>query len=187
MDYSPSVCERFMADPLTKKMLDINQAQQYDYILFSPHLFEECALAIVHFHRKHFNTPWGFIFSSTSFPWADEAVGNPALTSSYPVQLLDLTDRMTFWQRFVNFAFTKFLLWSRLYWAYPRVEAVLRQEYDPEMGSLAELERTASMFMQNIDERVFFYPHVKTPQSFLVGALHCREPKPLPKVMTENS
>jgi hypothetical protein len=183
MNVSPSICERFLADPLTKQMLDVTKPQKYDYILASPHIVEECALAVVHFHRKHFNTPWGFIFTTASFPWADEAVGNPALTSTYPAHLLYFTDKMTFRQRFVNFAFTKFLLWSRLYWAYPRVEAVLRREYDPEMGSLAELEKTASMSMQNIDESVSFYPHVKTPQSLLVGALHCREPKPLPKVI----
>jgi hypothetical protein len=179
---SSSICQRFITDPVTQSLLKMDDPQEFDYILVSPHFTEECVLAFVHLHQTRFGTPWGYVFSTMTLPWANAAMGNPDWPSTWPLAVLGYSDRMTFWERCVNWLLTKYSVWMRWYVSYPRVEAVLRKEYDAGLGSLAQLERSSSLYLVNIDEGVFHYPQVMGPQTVLAAGAHCRDPKPLPKV-----
>ncbi|CAG0922862.1 unnamed protein product, partial [Notodromas monacha] len=163
-----NVCERFLADPLTKRLLT-DDVEKFDILLLAPSLSEECQLIFAQIHKTRFNTPWvHFITTSSDY--------STSLLS--PNRFLDLPDKQGFLERSLNAILTVLANWVRVKYAYPKIEGVLRREVDPTFDSLEKLEETSALLLLGSDE-ILGYPAVRSGQEIQVGGLQCREPKPL--------
>ncbi|XP_058833856.1 UDP-glycosyltransferase UGT5-like [Topomyia yanbarensis] len=112
--------------------------------------------------------------------WTNDLVGTPAPPSHIAHFMLSFTDRMTFWQRFVNTAFT---MLDRVYYEWFYLPSQKRY-YDE---AFPNAKRSFEQQMKNVS-LVFLNQHftLTAPRPYAanmveVGGIQIDEPKPLPE------
>lgn len=110
------------------------------------------------------------------FHTSNYAVGNPYNTAHVPNNILEYSDRKTFYERLVNTLFT--LYWdtgNKFY--YSRMQNKMKDEFfGPGFPSVKELRKSASLVLVN-QHFSLNYPRPLVPAFVEVGGMHVKLPK----------
>ncbi|XP_053688373.1 UDP-glycosyltransferase UGT5-like [Sabethes cyaneus] len=112
--------------------------------------------------------------------WTNGLVGSPHPTSHLGHFLLSYTDRMTFWERFVNAAFTAF---DRFFysWVYlPNQKKYYDLAFPNAKQSFEQQMKNVSLVFLN-QHFTLSSPRPYPPNMIEVGGIQIEDPKPLPK------
>ncbi|CAG0918708.1 unnamed protein product [Notodromas monacha] len=183
LSHAPRVCERLLQDDVFREYLN-KPDEEYDLVLISPHIVDDCALAFAHKARRA-GKPWGHIFSSMLMPWVGHAFGNPGLGSYKPSAMTTWSTEMTYFQQAVSQITYIFVMNFRHLWSYPRVRKALIEGWDSDVPNLADLESTSVISFNNEDLRVFTHQEPRVADIIDIGGAHCRPAKELPKELRD--
>ncbi|XP_059470209.1 UDP-glycosyltransferase UGT5-like [Neocloeon triangulifer] len=132
---------------------------------------------------QHFKAPLILISSFGGYPWQNYAVGNPYNPAYATNNLLEFSDRKTFWERFVNTIYNHYWDFAADLYYYPRQNQLARDFFGPGLPSVKELRKTASLSMTNSHFSTN-YVRPLVPAFIEVGGMHVKPPtKPLPAEM----
>ena len=161
-------CEELLNNSVFIAMLKNNQ---YDFVLMDN--FEiACAPTLPY----KLNVSFGIV----AMPMLSWFYRLPVLPSVMPYPASNLSDKMSFLQRFYN---TLFYLLAEFYAAYHSRTTYFSAKYAPERGppkSAAEIQRSAELFFFAYDH-VLFYPVPRMPNSIDVGDLLMGEVNEVPE------
>ena len=89
------------------------------------------------------------LVSTTSlYPWMHDMIANPENIAFSPNNMVPIPEDNTFWTRYVNTHMFYMIKFSYLY--YTKIQDELLQEYfGPDVPSVRELERSASLVLMN--------------------------------------
>lgn len=128
---------------------------------------------------SHFNAHLILFSNTEANSWLNHFVGNPSLPSFYPEMLLNLPEKMSFFQRVEN---TIFKLLNTLYvnlYFYPKQNHYI-QKYFPNPVDINDVIYNVSLVLLNSHESIFTaQPHV--PCMVQIGGFHIQPPKKLPE------
>ena len=169
-----SICRAAYADARVLALKD----EQFD-LVFLKNFLNECTYGLAHV----LNTTTILTTTFPAFRWNAETFGAFYPTSFVPSLLVTYSDRMSFFQRVVNFVAEIVNYAMRQFLFVPKMEAVYRDVLGQEIPSVSEIESNASLLFMNSDFTLT-YPRPHMPDMIEIAGLHCVDPKPLPDVRT---
>jgi len=129
----------------------------------------------------HFKAPMIAMSPNVLFPGTATLLGDGEHDSYVPFILSSYTDRMTLYERTMNFLSNRAFM-SLTPWHYSTARSiVIESGIIPNCPPLQDIEKNSSLFFIN-SHPVFSYPRTLSPQVVEVGAMHCGPAKPLPDV-----
>ena len=150
--------------------------KQYDLILYNGFL-NYCFDCLLY----KLGTPVISIITMAAPNFITTLIGNRLPSSFVPLPFLNLPDRMTFSQRFLNFFITHAMVILSPLGMVPKFEAFNKKFVGDDCPYPDAFPKNLSMIFSNS----FFaltYPRPLLPDHIEVGGMHCRPAKPLPKV-----
>jgi glucuronosyltransferase len=151
--------------------------EKFDLVLI-PALFNECAAGMAY----KLNTSLVLISPVSAPAWVSGVLGTPSPASFVPNIFTGFGDKMTFYERTINFLATAGLSAVQYLSFKPAMEAVYRDKLnDPNIPSSDDIFRNASLILSN-SHFSLSKPRPFLPDVVEVGGMHCRPAKPLPKV-----
>ena len=118
--------------------------------------------------------------SGPGLPYTLKLTGASNDYASIPTAITDFDDQMTFIQRTMNAVQAELISFVIDYFVLNPLEERMRVDM-PNMRSLFEIKKDASLLMMNIDP-VTSWPRSLPPSVIPLGALHARPATPLPEV-----
>ncbi|XP_046980307.1 UDP-glucosyltransferase 2-like [Schistocerca americana] len=159
------------------KQLVTSGDRKFDLLLIEV-FSNDCYLAFAHKYRV---PVVGAVALGGGLSWMTDMVGNPFPHAYLPEPMLPLSTGMSFLQRMHNSLFGNFLRFYRQFYYLPSLDSMVRQHFsDPDMPSLANLERNTSLLLVNTHVS-FYYPRPLVPNIIEVGGMHIKPPKKLPQ------
>lgn len=167
-----NACRQSLELPQVKAL----QSEAFD-LIFVPAALNECAAAFAY----TFNTSLIFISPFTVPSVISSLYGNPSPVSFVPNVFTGYTDKMSFYERILNFRAEVMFRLVYDYYLRPAVEVVYREKLGQQTPSANEIYKSSSLIFSNS------YFSITTLRPFLpdiieVGGMHCHPPLPLPKV-----
>ncbi|XP_044736978.1 UDP-glycosyltransferase UGT5-like, partial [Chrysoperla carnea] len=176
LDYFPISCQLTLESNGFEQILNYPK-NSFDLILLDVTMSAECFYPLI----KKLGTPPIIGTSPLGLvPWSGSFTGDWIYPAIFPFYTLPFTDKMTFWQRFINFYVHIYLILHRNYVATPSVMDVMKPVYGPDADYSLDLEKRISLFLLNLDP-VLGFPRPITPNVIPVGGLHARLRGNLPK------
>ncbi|XP_055610278.1 UDP-glycosyltransferase UGT5-like [Uranotaenia lowii] len=169
----PTLSTLLMSHPKVKELLQANRS--YDAVI------SECFVSeALYGFADHYKAPLIVFSPFGASMWTNELVGTPYPYAQIPHVFLSYTDRMTFWERFVNTA-----LWNIDSFYYRNIFLPSQQEmyasfFPNASQSLAEVMKSTSLVLLN-QHFSLSYPHPYAPNMIEVGGIQMKEPKALPE------
>lgn len=172
--YGYESCIALLTDQETKHFL--RSGKKFDLLILDG-AFTDCALGLAYFFRA----PYMYINTVGFYTNSLSVAGNPTPIATTPFFAKAFTDRMTFFQRLVNTGYSIVLGLSRIFFTNLCMDNVLREHFGPAIPPILEMEKNVSFILQNAHVSVS-YSRPYLPLVTEIACIHCRPPKPLPKV-----
>lgn len=118
--------------------------------------------------------------ASSAFPATLGALGAPIDYASVPIVFMDFDDKMTFFQRLINFLTGELIKLVRDHFVFKKLDAILQREF-PGVKPIVQLEGEASLLITNTHP-ITNWPRSLPPTIIPIAALHTRPAKQLPSV-----
>lgn len=168
-------CSRTLKDKPLKKFLDAEM--KFDVVLME-YFTSDCFAGIVNKVRA----PVIGLSSTTILPWLNSRFGNPSNPAYVPHNLLCFSDKMSFFERLINFvvqaAHEIFYLHRMMDNDYN-----IAQEHFSDLPQLWNIVSKSSLFLVNTHFSLNF-PRPLVPSIVEVGGLHIGKIKHVPNVST---
>ncbi|RZC34097.1 UDP-glucuronosyltransferase 1-7C-like [Asbolus verrucosus] len=177
-DFAQHSCRMGFKSPAFQEFIRKNHT--FDVIIAE--LFNsDCFLGLVH----KFKAPLIGISSSTIMPWTSERFGNPTHPAYIPVNIMDYSDRMTFFERMENLIVG--FLYDLLFNGFMRKknEMIAREYLGEDLPPLKDVIYNTSLFLINTHFSLNF-PRPLVPAIVEVGGIHLHQPQKLPRIMLED-
>ncbi|XP_015599278.1 UDP-glucuronosyltransferase 2C1 [Cephus cinctus] len=161
------LCELLRREPLSSF---IKNTPRDKYDIFLTEIFgANCYLGF----GAHFDVPLVAVTSSVILPWENDYVANPESTSYVPNYMLPYTDRMNFYERFVNTVMSIIIKYEFAYFTKSQ-DVVLKEVFGPDSPGVRELESKIDLLLVNSHYSInTLRPLV--PAVVEVGGLHVHE------------
>ena len=164
---------------LESKELDQLLKEKFDLVVFGAFSYP------LYFVSHVLKAPFIILAPISYFPIATSSIGNPNIPAILPTPFVMSTDQMPFMTRVKNVLSYWFLdvAFKRIYRFYS--DRLVAEKYGAGvMPPALEIERNASLIMLSSNPAIDF-PAPLLPNTIQVGGMHCTEPKPLPKELTD--
>ena len=171
LNYPTKITETTFSDERVKKLMTNGH---FDLVIIS----EACGLSCFPL-GWHFKAPTILFSPNVMFPGRAKLLGDDDHHSYVPFLLSSFTDRMTLYQRTVNYLLTKLFYFTSHDLPINTVHSIIKRMVNPDCPKLEELEKNFSLVLTN-SHPVFNFPRVLPPQVVEVGGIHCRPANPLP-------
>lgn len=154
----------------------IKTKHQYDLMIVE-FFNSDCFLGLAH----GIKAPIIGLSSSTLMPWTSERLANPTHTAYIPNNLMDYSDRMTFFERMENTLVTVYHQFYYEFFIFSRDEATVRKHLGRRVTGLRKFVRSTSLILVNTHFSLNL-PRPLVPNVIEVGGIHIRNLQPLTKV-----
>lgn len=159
-------------DPRVQQLM---ASESFDLVMVS----EACGLTCYPF-GWHFKAPTIAISPNVLFPGRASLLGDDEHHSYVPFLLSSFTDKMSLYERTINYLVSKFFQTFVHDWHLETVHSIFKRTINPECPPFIEIEKNFSLVFTN-SHPSFSYPRTLPPRVIEVGGLHCRPAKPLPE------
>jgi glucuronosyltransferase len=173
------ICDEYLQDAGVQELIHSTD-EQFDLIIMEA-FFNDCFLGFAH----KFRAPVVQVCSFGGTDWMDNWVGNPHPYAYIPGAFVTYSDRMTFWERFINTVNGIVQSIGRRYYYLPQQDAIARKYFNftDDLPSISELESSTALVLLN-HHFSLSYPKPLMPNMVQVGGMHIKSPKTLPVVMS---
>lgn len=168
-------CRALLTDANFRKVVQ-DGSTRYDVIVMDT-LFSECGLALVGLLGS---PPFVYYCTTSLYTWKAWTLDVPIPFAIVPLQMLALTDRMSFVDRLTNTLVHVLQLFVYNYMHLSRVQRIVA-EHHPDLPTLAQIEDNVSLVLTNSHSASLDLRRPLASFVVEVGGTHCRPPKPLPK------
>ncbi|PSN51259.1 hypothetical protein C0J52_11767 [Blattella germanica] len=153
-----------------------NNEEHYDLVVVGS-FFYDCLMGL----GPKLKIPIVQLASFGGTRWMHEWMGNPSPYSYIPDLFLPYTDRMNFWQRFINtYSELSYKIGRQIYYLPQQNEIMQHYLSDGKnFPTIYDLEKNISLLLVNSHFSISF-PRPLTPNVVQVGGLHVKPPKKLP-------
>uniref|UniRef100_A0A914UQG0 UDP-glucuronosyltransferase n=1 Tax=Plectus sambesii TaxID=2011161 RepID=A0A914UQG0_9BILA len=155
------------------RMLEQLRAEKFD-VAFTHH-YDYCGIGLIHYLNIE---SWIWLDSGPLFEIIASAIGVPSPPSYVPGIVTDMTDRMTYNQRFKNFVGQLLMTTIAPMLMIKPQTALFREYYGQDFPDLADLAAKCPLVMVNTDELLDF-PRPILHKIIYVGGIGMKSPKPL--------
>ena len=171
---STKYCRTIMED---EQLMSTMMKKQYDLVLVDGLTFYRCIYLVPHRLSVPFIT-----MTALLDPLSAGVTSSPAVE---PSQLLQVTNKMPFFQRLSNLGIS--LLSNFVMGSFLTVDNSLLAEYVPDGGvfSFSELYGRSEMWLVNFENLCLDYPRVSAPHYQFIGGASGRASKPLPDELSD--
>ncbi|XP_069690476.1 UDP-glycosyltransferase UGT5-like isoform X1 [Periplaneta americana] len=171
------LCADVLSDTKVQELIH-SKDLHFDLIIMEA-FFSDCFLQFAY----KFKAPVVKFCTFGGTHWMGDWVGNPSPPSYVPDAMLNLGDRMSFWERAFNLLGGTFFRLGRQLYYLPRLDAVVRNLFNVSepLPRLVELEATTTTLVLLNSHFSISYPRPLTPSIVEVGGLHVRPPRQLPQ------
>lgn len=167
----PSInAETTYGDPRVQQLM---ASESFDLVMIS----EACGLTCYPF-GWHFKAPTIAMSPNVLFPGRAVLLGDDEHQSYVPFLMTSYTDRMSLYQRTMNFMASLFFKIFVHDLHIETVHNIFKRTINPECPSFLEIEKNFSLVFTN-SHPSFSYPRTLPPRVIEVGGLHCRPAQPL--------
>lgn len=140
----------------------------------------------MHGFGHHFGAPMIGFSTFGASTWSTDLVGSPSPMSYVPNAFLSFSDKMSFWQRLGNIAFS--LYEDYQFQSYMKLQSRLYESVFPrkDKPALADLRKNVSLVLLN-NHVTMNFPRPYAPNMIEVGGIHINRnaARPLPKDILE--
>lgn len=165
------IAEGTYEDPQVQHLM---ATESFDLVMFS----EACGITCYPM-GWHLKAPVIAMSPNILFPGRAQMLGDDEHYSYVPFLMSSFSDKMTLYQRTINFIMAKLFLVLGHDIHLSTIESTFKRLINPECPPLKELEKNVSLVFTN-SHPSFNYPRTLPPQVIEVGGLHCQPAKPLP-------
>ncbi|XP_069696750.1 UDP-glycosyltransferase UGT5-like [Periplaneta americana] len=138
-----SITDFMLEDPKIQALIQAKD-KEFDLVIIEA-FFNEAFLGFAH----KFQAPIIQLSTIDGGSWVGDWVGNTAPYSYVPNNYLPYTERMNFWQRFINTLFGTYILVGRHFCYLPQQDAIMKKHFGASVPSLQELEGRTSLLLLN--------------------------------------
>ncbi|XP_046387526.1 UDP-glycosyltransferase UGT5-like isoform X2 [Ischnura elegans] len=183
-EYGNRICETQLSSPELQKYLSYTasdpSSEKFDLVIVEM-FFVDCLMGFA----RHYDAPLVAMVSQYTMAWANDAVGNPKMSSHVPNWFLPFGRKMNFWDRLHNTIFNTGVTLYRRYVALAQQDEIARKYFGQDFPPLWELEKNISVVLLN-GHPVLSPVHPSVPNMIDVGGMHVMaNPPPLPKELQE--
>lgn len=163
-DYMINICPSILNTPEVQDLKD----KKFDLVFVSM-FFNECFLPFA----RHNNAPLILISPAGLISWVSDSIGNPEQYSYVPNMLAPLSDKMSFFERFLNTVINILMTILRNIAITPRMTAAAREYFGEDIPPLDDLMSNASLALIN-NHISINYPRPLLPNVIEVGGMHIK-------------
>lgn len=167
------MCEAALSDPTTISLLS-----RHADLLIIDGAYPECAAGLAY----HFNVPFILLNTVGFYTGSISLAGSPAPYSITPYFGLPHSDDMNLWERMLNGIWSFGISAGHWVMVCGFIDPIIRSHLGANTRPAYEVLKNASLILQNGHFSVS-YPRPYLPSVTEVACLHCKLPKPLPKVI----
>jgi glucuronosyltransferase len=172
MDYLENACNAVFD---SKQFQDTLKNGKFDLVVVDI-MLNYCMLGVI----PHFKAPSIYLTTMAATTNTVEPLGTRLPPSFVPSTFLDLTDRMNFFERLLNFSFNIFMeIMGRMFFL-PRFEKIFQSKLGIDT-KINEIDKNVSLVLVN-SHFTLTYPRPYLPDVVEVGGMHAKPAKTLPKV-----
>ncbi|XP_055609265.1 UDP-glycosyltransferase UGT5-like [Uranotaenia lowii] len=171
--FPEEICKFVLEHPNVIKLLE--SGEKFDLVLAESFVAES-----LYGFAQHFNAPLITYSAFGNCMWTNDLVGTPAPSSHVAHFSLTLTDRMTYWERMFNSAWT---LLDRAYYSLfylPEQKKLYEATFpNPQLSFDQQMKNVSLVFLNQ--HFSISSPRPMATNMIEVGGVHIDDPKPLPK------
>lgn len=173
-DIASSSCDFGLASEVVQNFMKTKD--RYD-LMITEFFNSDCFLGLNH----KVKAPIIGLSSSTLMPWTSERLANPSHTAYIPNNLMDYSDKMTFFERVENTLVTLYHQYYYDFFMIGRHGDIVRKHLGRRAARLREFIRNTSLILVNTHFSLNL-PRPLVPNVVEVGGIHVRNLRPLTKV-----
>ncbi|KAF5307550.1 hypothetical protein FQR65_LT06906 [Abscondita terminalis] len=175
-DFIDITCDFDFKSSAFQKLLNYPENFKFDLILFDV----AGPVCLYGFIPRFKNPPVIAVSAYVVSPHLSHFLGNPLYTSYTPYFSTSFTNKMTFYQRTLNFVYTYLDILTHKYIFYPRQHKVAEDAFNTTLPLFTDIQKQLGLYLVNFDP-VIDYPTSLLPNIISVGGLHIKQPKCLSK------
>lgn len=161
----------------SKPVQDLIKSQEKFDLIIAEYFNTDCFIGFAHKYK----VPIISLSSCTIMPWMNERFGNPDHPAYIPNNLMDYSDRLTFFERVEN---TLVGLFQRMYYDFVtdrQANALARKYFGQDLPNLRDIVSNTSLMIVNTHFSLNL-PRPNVPSVIEIGGIHIGEIKKLPSV-----